>query len=112
MVGVPLVLALVIAVSFLTARPTPPKPGAPVLGGHIDYTSQPEKAQAEVTRLAISSHGDYFRLSADDQRWLDSMSAGHGAQLIAKEASDLKQRTGKRSAKTHTKGGSLKQTGS
>ena len=111
MVGVPLVLAFVIAVSYLTAITTPPKPGAPVLGGHIDYTSQPDKAQAEVTKMAISSHGDFFRLSADDRRWLDSMSAGHGAQLIAREASDLKQRTGKRAAKTHAKGGSLKQTG-
>jgi hypothetical protein len=112
LVGIPLVLAIVIGGSFLTARPTPRKPTDPVLGGHIDYTSQPEKAQAEVNRLALSSRGDFFKLSVDDRRWLDSMSAGHGAQLIARRMSDLKHSSIKRAAKKVSKGGSFKQAGS
>jgi hypothetical protein len=88
--AIPLVLALLFIGGAFSGDNNRRRPAAQMarasLGGHIDYIAEPDRAQAEVTRMARESHGDFWRLSRDDRRWLDSMTAGHGPQAIERAA--------------------------
>ena len=109
LLAIPLTLALLLISAALTKPPAkhaaPPELGLAAIGGHVNYVADPDKAQTEVTRLAKASGGNFLRLSDDDQRWLDGMTAGHGAQLIAKMASRQTRGAGKTSPKHPMKGG-------
>src|SRR5579871_6676254 len=59
-------------------------------GAEIDYMNHPDEASARVSLLAQQVDGDWTRLNADDQHWLDNMTSGHGAAMIAMRARELK----------------------
>lgn len=50
--------------------------GLPDVGAH------PRQASRVLQELVKRSHGDYSRLSADEQNWVDGMTGGHGAPML------------------------------
>ncbi len=47
-----------------------------------DYISHPDAATKRIDVLAKQARGDYESLSQDDQQWLDSVTGGHGRDMM------------------------------
>lgn len=62
------------------APPPAPAPPAPVQGA--DPAATMERARL----LARQSHGDWTRLSAEDQRLLNGVTGGHGREMLRAQA--------------------------
>ena len=94
-----LALIMVIALAmFINSAMRPQEPSKSALQSHAEeqwhglpnYIEKPEAARAHATVLARRTGGDFRRLSAEERRWLDAMTAGHGAQMLRGEARALK----------------------
>ena len=55
-----------------------------------DPFTEPTTAMAHIRKLATQYGGDFDRLSANDQLMLNAIASGHGRDLLAKTARDLK----------------------
>lgn len=81
-IGAVLLLGLFL---FFVSRATAPKPHAPLPSQRYlyrDYVEHGDLAAKQVDKLAIETHGDISKVSPDDRDWLDSMTGGHGADLL------------------------------
>jgi len=61
--------------------PVPPAPTAGVAPAQ-NYIADPAAAAKRIPLLVRQSHGDWSRLSDADRQMLDSMTAGHGRQML------------------------------
>jgi hypothetical protein len=84
----PAVLVLAIAgmagLNYLAqpaATPTPPPPPARP-AGLPDSLSNPQDASRKLQELAKRSQGDWQKLTPDEQKFLNGLSAGHGQQML------------------------------
>lgn len=84
-------IAFILGLAFLfrPERPAPVGPRPP------EYRTDPDQGAKRVDQLAAEVSGDFEKLQPDDQRWLDSMTAGHGADLIRSRAKVLGIRVSK-----------------
>jgi hypothetical protein len=62
--------------------PSPPAPAATTPGGLPNYLQEPRAASDRVNELAKRTRGDFNRLTDLEQRWINSMTAGYGHQLL------------------------------
>jgi hypothetical protein len=95
-VGLGILIVLICLVSRFTgtnARPAFTASVSPQYKGpQVDYMRHPDEASARVDTLAQQTDGDFDQLTLADQRWLDSMTSGHGRNLLARRAGELKER--------------------
>jgi hypothetical protein len=64
--------------------------------GILDYRKEPQEAKRLVEKLARQTGGNFGKLTPDQQKLLDSMTAGHGAEMLRDTARDLaKKHSGK-----------------
>ena len=79
-----LVIGSLAAVKGLTALARASEPEQPVPAATPVKTSGagPEATMKRARFLAKQSHGDWTQLSGDDQRLLDSITAGHGREML------------------------------
>lgn len=61
--------------------PAPPAPMATPPAAQ-NYIANPDAARRRVRLLVKQSHGDWARLSADDRRLLNSVTGGHGRDML------------------------------
>src|SRR5258706_15170971 len=90
-IAIPLLLLLIVFSSMASRRSQQNQAAAEAvhssaLGKHIDYVAHPDEAKAEGRRLAKEWRGDYLLLAAEDRRGLAGVTAGHGGDLIARDA--------------------------
>ena len=96
MAGFFLILALVVVLGFIASSRRPEvKAEAPSKlqvwkqHGLPNYIADPEAGARHTKELARKSGGDWNKLSEEEQRWLNSMTAGHGPRMLAHTASKL-----------------------
>ncbi len=77
------------------APPQKPSPTAPTEFekqiGKPDPGFHPDKATEYIDKLALVSGGDWNKLSATDQRYVDSVTSGHGAIYLHDHAIFLRK---------------------
>ena len=78
-----------------TAAPVAAPAAAPQAPGEQplpdqDYMRNPRGAAERVERLARETGGDWNKLSPQDQRMMDSMTAGRGREMLRTKAAALK----------------------
>jgi hypothetical protein len=67
-----------------------PKPPEPLTGGPPNPFEKPEAGVAYIRKLARQYGSDFDRLSNDDRIFLNAIAMGHGRELLAKTARELK----------------------
>lgn len=93
------VIALITLVAFLNVgmqdalkpQPTPAGPTFEQQTGRPDPGSRPDVAARYVDELALRSGGDWNRLEEADQKYVNSLTAGHGAIFLRDRARYLKE---------------------
>lgn len=80
--GIGALLVLVMWLVTAATAPRQPPPGARPPRPQMDYIANGDEAAGRVRRLAQETKGDFDRLPADDQNWLDAMSGGHGREML------------------------------
>src|SRR5215472_5200094 len=89
------VLVLASIVNSAVRPPTPPadtlKRAAQAYKPERDYMRHHDLAVQRIDQLALETNGDFSKLSAEDQRWLDGMTAGHGAPMLQGRAHALRK---------------------
>jgi hypothetical protein len=75
-------------------RPTPSAPTFEQQTGRPDPGFHPDSASDYVDKLARDSGGDWNKLSPEDQRYVNGLTAGHGAIYIRDRAKYLKKNPG------------------
>jgi hypothetical protein len=93
------VIALVAMISAgardaIQPRPTPPASTFEQQFGRPDPGFHPDSASDYVDKLARDSGGDWNKLSAEDQRYVNGLTAGHGAIYLRDRAKWLKKNPG------------------
>ena len=86
-----LVVGSLAAVKGLTAlaRAGEPEKAVPAAATPAQASrASPEATMKRARFLARRSHGDWMRLSLDDQRLLDGITAGHGREMLRGLAKD------------------------
>src|SRR5436190_7510902 len=90
------VIALVAMISAGTRdaiqpRPTPPTSTFEQQFGRPDPGFHPDSASDYVDKLARDSGGDWSKLPPEDQRYINGLTAGHGAIYLRDRAKLLKK---------------------
>ncbi len=75
--------------SNVTPAPAPPAP--PMKSSIPDPAQDPAAARAHVETLAKQYGNNFDRLSEEDQRFLDGLTAGHGKALLSTTVQRLRQ---------------------
>ncbi|MDX1931247.1 MAG: hypothetical protein SFU56_01445 [Capsulimonadales bacterium] len=70
----------------------PPPPEKPVVNRPPDPFADPAAGMAHIRKLAEQYGDDFERLSNDDRLFLNSIAYGHGRELLAKTARELKNK--------------------
>jgi hypothetical protein len=74
--------------ALATAVAPPPAPARPRVD-LPDYVREPEAARQRVEALVMKSGGDINHLAPEEQRWLNALTAGHGAVMVRKRYAAL-----------------------
>src|SRR5947207_2824067 len=77
------VLLVVISIFYSSLNKPPARPAAAFGREQFpNYLENPEAGAAKANELVKKARGNYDRLTPNEQRWLDSLSAGHGAMMV------------------------------
>lgn len=63
-------------------QPAPARSAAEPTGPRPNFVLYPQAAGQYVEKLALQSGGDYFKLSPDDQDYLDHVTKRHGPEMM------------------------------
>lgn len=58
--------------------------------GLPNYLEDPQAGRKQVELLAKKSGGDFGKLNQNEQTWLNSVTAGNGARMLAMKARELR----------------------
>jgi hypothetical protein len=80
--------------SALSPPPAPVRPRMDL----PNYVQEPEASKRHAEALVVKSGGDFSRLAPEEQRWLNALTAGHGAEMVRKRAASLRAQAEKERA--------------
>jgi len=88
-------IGLIVAVGMVNAHrasaPTPP-PANPLLRELPNYLDDPASGTRRMDELARRAKGRYEKLTEMEQRWVEGVTAGHGARMIEMRWAEMQRR--------------------